>query len=118
MSIFSAGEKLAEMAFSYASKPITYKRNGIVVTTNIPAKIGKTQFRSDDISSGMSIRWEQCDFIICASALNIKPQNGDEIEFQDKVYLVSAPDGESCWKWHSRQSHTQIRIHAKFMGEK
>lgn len=115
MSIFSAGEKLAEMAFNYASKPITYKRNNVAIATDIPAKIGKTLFLTEDISTGFSVRYEQRDFIVCTSALNTTPKNGDIIVFDGKQYMVSAPTGEPAWRWHSKQSHLQLRIHTKFI---
>ena len=118
MSIFDAGEQLIEQMFAIASKPCNYKREGEVIASGIPAKLGRTLAKLDDLTTGIAIRFEMRDFIFRAGDLVAigEPQKGDEIEFEGGVYIVTAPDGEPCWRWHTRQSHTQIRIHAKYAG--
>ena len=116
-SIFEKGEAMQAAAFGYAAVLITYRRAGTVLAADIPAKLGKTLFRAEN-QFGVTIRTGQRDFIIRAADLTaMPPEVGDEILFDGKTYSVSAPNGEPCWKWHSRISHTQIRIHAKYNGE-
>lgn len=103
-------------AFEYAAVSIDYCHDSNVVS-GIKAKLGKTLFRAED-NEGITIRTEQRDFIVRAIDIpGITPEVGDEIRFDGKRYLVTAPNNEPCWKWHTRQSHTQIRIHAKYNGE-
>ena len=116
-NIFEKGEAMQAAAFGYAAVLITYRRAGTALATDIPAKLGKTLFRAEN-QFGVTIRTGQRDFIIRASDLTaMPPEVGDEILFDGKTYSVSAPNGEPCWKWHSRITHTQIRIHAKYNGE-
>ena len=118
MSIFDAGEKLIEQMFEIATKPCNYLRGGEVIARDIPAKLGRTLAKVDDLATGISIRFEMRDFILRVEDLPDigEPQKGDEIVFEHGIYIVTAPDGEPCWRWHTRQSHTQIRIHAKYAG--
>lgn len=118
-SIFKPGEALLNQMFAIASQPVSYLRDGAVLASNIPAKLGRTLFRTDDLSGSVTLRFEQRDFIVRSSDLpNLdEPKKGDEIVFDGKTYQVSAPDGEPCWRWHTRQSHSQIRIHAKYTGD-
>ena len=116
MSIFAPGEAMTREAFGYASRTVDYCRDGAAIASGIPAKLGRTLFRYDD-PAGMIIRTEQRDFILRYSDLNTEPKTGDEIVLDGQTYVVSAPNGEPCWRWHSRSSHTEIRIHAKFAGD-
>ena len=116
-NIFEKGEAMQAAAFGYAAVLITYRRAGTVLAADIPAKLGKTLFRAEN-QFGVTVRTEQRDFIIRAADLTAAPPEvGDEIQFDGKTYSVSAPNGEPCWKWHSRLTHSQIRIHAKYSGE-
>lgn len=117
-SMFVQGEAMLNRMFDESSVPVSYLRNDVALVESAPAKIGKTLFRTDDIASGVVMRIEQRDFIVRTAdfAAIGEPEKGDEIAWDGKLYLVSAPDGEPCWRWHTRQSHTQMRIHAKYMG--
>lgn len=117
-SMFEPGEAMLNQMFAAASKPVSYLRDGDTLASDIPAKLGRTLFRTDDLSGSVTLRFEQRDFIVRSSDLpNLdEPKKGDEIVFDGKTYQVSAPDGEPCWRWHTRQSHSQIRIHAKYTG--
>jgi len=115
-SIFEKGEAMQAAAFGYAAVSISYYRNGGAIAADIPAKLGRTLFRAEN-QFGVTVRTEQRDFIIRAADLDITPEVGDEIRYDGKTYSVSAPNGEPCWKWHTRTSHSQMRIHAKFNGE-
>ena len=106
---------MLDRAFLYASRPVTYLRNGSVVAENIPAKLGKTLFRAEG-EYGVTIRIERRDFIVRSSDVAITPEVGDEIRFDGRRYTVTAPNGEPCWMYHTRQSHTQLRIHAEYNG--
>lgn len=106
---------MLDQAFLYASRPVTYLRNGTVVAENIPAKLGKTLFRAEN-NYGVTIRIERRDFIVRTSDVPVTPEVGDEILFDGRRYTVTAPNEEPCWKYHTRQSHTQIRIHAEYNG--
>lgn len=117
-TLFKQGESLLASMFAQASQPISYGRAGVTIARDIPAKLGRTLFRTDDLAGGVSFRFEQRDFIIRVAdvpALD-EPKRGDVILHDGKTYIVSAPDGEPCWRWHTRQTHTQIRIHAKCTG--
>lgn len=116
MSMFEKGESMLAAAFDYAAVKIDYIKNGNIVSRQIPAKLGKTLFRAED-SFGVTIRTEQRDFIVRSKDLDVTPEVGDEIHYDGKIYLVTAPNGEPCWSWHTRQSHTQKRIHTKYNGE-
>lgn len=115
-SIFEKGEAMQAAAFNYAAVSISYFRNSVILADGIPAKLGRTLFRSEN-KFGVTVRQEQRDFIVRASDLAATPEVGDEIQYNGKRYSVSAPNGEPCWKWHTRTTHTQKRIHAKFNGE-
>lgn len=116
MSLFDEAEKIFADNFSVLAKNISIRRNGTTIADQIPAKLGKTLFRTDYIS-GVTVRVEQRDFIVLFDDLNGNfPERGDEVIWDGQVYLVTAPEGEPCWKWHTRQSHSQLRIHAKNIG--
>ena len=115
-SIFESGESMMREAFGYAARTVDYYRDGSAIASGIPAKVGRTLFRYDT-PAGMTIRTEQRDFILRYSDLNTEPKTGDEIVLDGKVYVVSAPNGEPCWRWHTRLTHSEIRIHAKCGGD-
>lgn len=104
--------------FELAGRPVSYFRSGECLAENVKAKLGRTLFRTDDLSGGTGIRYELRDFVLRASDLAAAgvPERGDEIVFEGRRYVVAAPEGEPCWKWHTRQSHKQIRVHAKYAG--
>jgi len=118
MSIFDLVDSISDDMFAVTGSPITYQRDGQTIAADIPAKIGSTLFRTDD-RNGITLRVEQRDFIVRVSDAGglDEPKKGDEIIWKGKVYMVSAPNGEPCWRWHTRQSHTQMRIHAKYIGD-
>ena len=103
--------------FDTASVRISYSRDAKNRLQDIQAKLGKTVFRTQD-AAGLTIRYEDRDFILKYADIEIlfPPEKGDIIEFDSLLYQVAAPDGEPCWKWHSRQTHKFIRIHTKFAG--
>jgi len=114
-SFFLDGEALLHSAFDFAGCRISYSRNNSVLAHGIPAKLGRTVFRYDS-PAGMTVRSEQRDFILRFSDLNTEPVTGDEIVMDDQLFVVSAPNSEPCWKWHTRLTHSQIRIHTKAAG--
>ena len=114
--IFEQGEKMLADAFHFASVQINYARGGNVIAAGIRAKLGKTLFKAED-NYGVTIRMEQRDFIVRGEDLGVTPEVGDEIQYDRRRYLVTAPNNEPCWRWHTRQSHSQLRIHAKDNGE-
>ncbi|MBQ9501673.1 MAG: hypothetical protein IJU70_05910 [Lentisphaeria bacterium] len=114
-SIFEQGEAMMREAFSYASRTVDYCRAGSVLARGIPAKLGRTLFRYET-PSGMTIRIEQRDFILRYSDLGIEPETGDEVVFDGEIFVVSAPNNEPCWRWHTRTARAEIRIHAKSAG--
>ena len=118
MSIFDLVDSISDGMFDVTGSPITYQRDGVTIAADIPAKIGSTLFRTDD-RNGITLRVEQRDFIIRVSDAGSldEPKKGDEIIWAGKVYMVSAPNNEPCWRWHTRQTHTQMRIHAKYIGD-
>ena len=116
--MFLRGEAMSDRRFEASGTPVSYRRDGAVLVESAPAKVGRTLFRTDDVATGVVFRFEERDFIVRASdcAAIGEPRRGDEIVWDGRLYLVAAPDGEPCWKWHTRQSHTQMRIHAKYSG--
>lgn len=116
--MFLRGEAMIDRMFEASGTSVSYRRDGEVMVESAPAKVGRTLFRTDDVATGMVFRFEERDFIVRASdfAAIGEPRRGDEIVWDGRLYLVAAPDGEPCWKWHTRQSHTQMRIHAKYSG--
>ena len=119
MSVFELVDSVLDDMFDVTAVPVSYSRDGVTLYTNIPAKLGSMLFRTDDAARGITIRTEQRDFIIRAADVSglDEPKKGDEIIWDGKAYMVAAPNGEPCWKWHTRHSHTQIRIHAKYIGD-
>ena len=117
-SMFLRGEEMIDRMFEASGTSVSYRRDGEVMVESAPAKVGRTLFRTDDVATGVVFRFEERDFIVRASdfAAIGEPRRGDEIVWDGRLYLVAAPDGEPCWKWHTRQSHTQMRIHAKYSG--
>lgn len=103
-------------AFGFAAVTVSYYQGETAVAENVPAKLGSTLFRAED-RFGVTVRTEQRDFIFRTADLNVTPEVGDEILFDGKTYSVSAPNGEPCWRWHTRLTHSQIRIHAKYMSD-
>lgn len=116
--MFLRGEAMIDRMFEASGTSVSYRRDGEVMVESAPAKVGRTLFRTDDVAAGVVFRFEDRDFIVRASdfAAIGEPRRGDEIVWDGRLYLVAAPDGEPCWKWHTRQSHTQMRIHAKYSG--
>ena len=117
-SMFLRGEAMIDRMFETSGTSVSYRRDGEVMVESAPAKVGRTLFRTDDVATGVVFRFEERDFIVRASEFAAigEPRRGDEIVWDGRLYLVAAPDGEPCWKWHTRQSHTQMRIHAKYSG--
>lgn len=115
-SIFDEGKTMMSDAFNYASHIVSYFRDGTALATGIPAKLGRTLFRYET-PSGMTIRTEQRDFILRYCDLQQEPKTGDEVVMDGDLYVVSAPNSEPCWRWHSRSGDSEIRIHAKYAGE-
>ena len=117
MSVFELVDSILDDLFEFSGSPIAYRRDGVTLAENVSAKIGSTLFRTED-RNGITIRVEQRDFFVRVADVNglDEPQKGDEIIWDNKTYMVSAPNGEPCWRWHTRQSHTQMRIHAKYIG--
>ena len=115
-SIFESGETMLCQAYGYAARTVDYYRDGTALASVVPAKLGRTLFRYDT-PSGMTIRTEQRDFILRFSDIKVEPKTGDEIVLDGKSYVVTAPNGEPCWRWHTRLTHSEIRIHAKFAGD-
>ena len=90
MSLFEKGELLFEKIFDATSKNISYYRDEVKIASEIPAKLGRTVFRTND-AAGLSIRYEDRDFIIKHSDIKLvfPPEKGDMIEFDSFLYQVS-----------------------------
>ena len=95
---------------------ITYRRGENTLAAEIPAKEGKTVFRYIDYS-GITARTEQYDFIVREKDLKVLPETGDEIICNGNTYLVSAPNEEPCWRWHTQGLFSERRIHTKRICE-
>lgn len=93
---------------------IDYLRDGMVVATAVPCKIGATLFRTEDLTNSVSTRIYRQDFLVEAVSLASiqRPEPGDEIEWRGRRFMVSSPDGEPCWRWRGA-SMTAWRIHAE-----
>lgn len=111
------GMMLSDAMFEVFAVSVSYRRGEDMLASGILSKLGSTLFRADN-NRGVTIRTEQRDFIVRTSDFvdNFEPQPGDEIIFDGKLYMVSAPNDEVCWRWHSRLDHSQLRIHAKYAG--
>ena len=107
---------MLEAAFLYGAVKVDYLRADEIVSSQIPAKLGKTLFRAEN-NYGVTVRTEERDFIVRSSDLELTPEVGDEIHLDGMRYTVTAPDGEPCWKWHTRQTHSQKRIHSICYGK-
>ncbi|MEG1926253.1 MAG: hypothetical protein RR415_10960 [Ruthenibacterium sp.] len=110
----SASEILAEVRKNYASEQVCYTPLGGNSFT-VPAALGSTLFRIDDIS-GMTTRTRSTDFIINKNELNITPRKGDQISYTGNIYEVLAPNNEPVWRWSGNSMNT-YRIHAKLIDD-
>lgn len=115
--MLQAGNTMLDASFAMVGVPISYTRDSSTLASGILAKLGSTLFRADN-SNGVTIRTESRDFILRASQLpaEFEPVTGDEIIHDGFRYMVSAPNGEPCWRWHTRQNHSQIRVHTQYVG--
>jgi hypothetical protein len=115
MGIFDAGKRLMDSAFEYAGVRISYRGAGYT-RPDVRAKTGKTVFKFVD-ASGITIRTEQQDFMIRACDLSEEPANGDIITMDGEMYIVTSPNDEPCWRWHSSQNRDCYRIHTKRLSK-
>lgn len=115
-SMFEDAENLLDDLFLVVGEMVEYRRNGKSVAKDIPAKISSQIFRSED-RYGMTLRTEAKEFIFRYSDIEqiSEPKNNDEIIFAGSRYLVGAPNGEPCWKWHTRHSNKHIKIYARYL---
>lgn len=115
--MMNRGESALVGLFRVAGEPVDYRRDGASLATAIRAKLGWTAFRFTN-PDGASIRIDSRDFIVLARDLpeGFEPQEGDEIVWQGRAFLVAAPNGEPCWGWHGRHLHSMIRIHTLHDG--
>ncbi len=102
---------------SFASRTVTYTRNGS--TVDVDATPGRTTWDVAD-SDGLQQTWESRDFIITAADLvlggnALLPERGDTItDVQDGttyIYQVLAPGDVPPWR-HTA-SRLGLRIHTK-----
>lgn len=112
-SILDEGRNLSKAAFSFAAEEISIFRGSSALAEDIPAKIGKTLFRTED-QYGVSVRTMQIDFITCEDDFSATPEVGDMIQYDGKKFQICAPNDEPCWRWHI--TGKQKRIHAKYTG--
>lgn len=112
MGLFDAGRRL--MAETGYDDVLDYLRDGLAVGRDVPCKAGQSLYRVDDLSERMTTRLYRQDFMVEASAIPAidQPEPGDEILWRGRRFLVSAPEGEPCWRWRG-PSMTAWRIHAE-----
>ena len=113
----AAGISMLDSTFAAMGVQISYRRGETTLASGFLAKLGSTLFRADD-HRGVTIRTEQRDFIFRMADLpaGFEPEPTDEIIHDGHRYMVSAPNGEPCWRWHTRLNHSQIRVHAHHAG--
>ena len=112
MGLFDAGRMM--QATTGYDEVLDYLRDGVVVAPSVPCKAGATIFRTEDLASSLSLRVFRQDFLVEAASIPCieRPEPGDEIVWRGRRFLVSAPDGEPCWRWRGA-SMTSWRIHAE-----
>ncbi|MDD5699517.1 MAG: hypothetical protein PHH77_12960 [Victivallaceae bacterium] len=98
--------------------PVIYRHGSD--SAEVPATVGKTVFKVID-DYGRFQHIESRDYLISAADLvldniRILPQPGDEIEENDFIYEVMAPNNEPEWRY-SDSCRQILRIHTKLTGE-
>jgi hypothetical protein len=114
--MLARGERVLDALFGVAGEPVDYRRRGAPIATGVPAKLGTTAFRFTN-PDGTSIRVDSRDFIVRRKDVPVEPQEGDEIVWNGRAFLVAAPNGEPCWGWHGRHLHSMLRIHTLHDGK-
>lgn len=110
--MLSAGENiLVEMLC--CCQQADYRREGMTVAP-VHARLGSTHAVTTD-SDGFVVHVRFTDFLLLAADLpaGFEPTVGDVIWHGGWPYLVSAVDGEPCWRWHTRQSRRIFRVHTR-----
>ena len=115
--MISAGEEILNSMFDPAlgiAVIVDYVRDNAVMARGIPAKIGdRFQIKKTD---DLNIRTREADFLIRYSDLNLIPMNRDVIVYNNEKYQVVTIPGGDCYRWHTRRTHTIIRIFTKYSG--
>lgn len=113
--IFDSGRAEQLRSFELHGLTVSLFREGAAAMSDIPAKEGNSSFRFVD-DYGVSVFYRAKDFIVRTSDLgDWRPKIGDEVHIGGKVYLVSVPNNEPCWRYRGNDEE-QIRIHTKYMG--
>ncbi|MBP5232815.1 MAG: hypothetical protein J6333_05355 [Planctomycetes bacterium] len=127
MNLCVFGEALLGISFGFASQPVNYWRGEQLIARGIPAKLSQPAIKTEDTRQ-VNVQEHQADFIVRVADLpeGFVPEVADMIDWDGKRYQVSrpakvpfsgVPANGPCWTWHTRQSHTQLRVHAKYLGE-
>jgi hypothetical protein len=108
---------LANQMTEHVSRLVTYRRGPDEVA--VRAIIGRRKIRLDDGYGGVRIEWPDRDFIIRADLLviggnQIKPERGDKVIDQGKVYEVMVFGREPPCQ-DDPHGH-MFRIHTKQVG--
>jgi hypothetical protein len=108
----TAGEDILVAQLSSCPKAL-YRRDGADVA-HARARRGSTHAVTTD-SDGFSVHVRFADFFLLAADLpaGFEPAVGDVVWHGGWPYLVSAVDGEPCWRWHTRQSRRIFRVHTR-----
>jgi len=121
-SLFEQGEKSLHDLFDVTSELISYKRTGLQILEDIPAKVAKPSFKTSFLSVGQQIGFtsKYKDFIIKQSSIEslMPPEPGDEIVYKGKTYMAVKLEDAPCYSEHTSHSeeYKQIRIHTECTG--
>lgn len=110
----NASAWLTEQRARFLSRQVVYGRGDDSV--QIAATVGTTTFDVDD-GYGVVQTWQSRDYLVAAADLILggavtKPQRGDRITDNGKVYEVMTPGKEDVFK-PSDQYGLTLRIHTK-----
>ena len=103
---------LEQMMTDHCSGPVEYRRDGQAF--NVNAVFGKTDYQLEN-DEGISVGAFVWDFLILSEALSFKPQAGDQIVADARVFEVMNLSNQGCWRWTSPNRKT-YRIHTKETG--
>ena len=100
---------LAKKQKQHVSSRVDYYRDEIHY--GVDAVLGRTKFEVED-DSGFRITAHSIDFLINAADLDLTPQVGDRIIYNETVYEVLELGQSGCWCWCDPHC-VKRRIHTK-----
>jgi hypothetical protein len=103
---------LEQMRTAHCASQVTYRRG--TDELSVPATIGKPDGSLED-QYGLRVGATMLDFLISAADLSSafgRPQSGDQIMADGRVYEVLDLAGQGCWRWSGVPGIT-MRIHTK-----